>query len=883
MAIEIQDIKSKPFSGLKEADIKLVGFNNNEFKQISTKNLVELNSKGKIPPQYLDLTDLKFMGVYDAENDIPNLSDSIGSNNEYYIVNVPGTQDFGSGDISFENGDYVIYFDGIWNRIPSSSSNSFVNNVEDLRTLDLKENDTVTLLGYYESGDKDPLNYKYTLLNYDTLVDDGGSVIKTSKGSWIIQIQNIINIRHFGIKNGDEILDGINRVKDYLVTKGGGIIYYPDGNYLQRGLFEYGDGVYIQGESLNVIITATVPLTAMYSTKDKYTYNAKVLAKNGRLRKGTYYYDLTDNGILLNKGDIVRFKSSRRFTADWDNGIAQRDYWLDGELLEIDEGTTTSKLFFKQKNALDFAADDITDVDAFTPNINNGIDNITLINVKDTTTFSECLRIRYCKGFRVGRIRTFNTNYGGVTISSSFDTVVEDFEGEGGTPDLQLNYGIIVQNGSKYTTVKRVKGRYYRHTFSSGGNGFAVPMFCDVISAISNNSTSLGIDCHGNSAYFTFHNIFSDYGMLIAGLGHSILNAVSTFGGLNFMSSGKDCYFGTIRMLAHSTMQMVNTQNGDPQAYVNCYFDNIYVEMIANAVSTKDYFWETQPWGTGNTYNNVVVVNKFFDTTKTEAQNIAALFGRTGLPITFRTNDTVNNFKLVGFPKGCNINGDNVNIGKIELEDCVWGEGSVLNVMLAIGSGKNITINRINAVINHTLNIDLANMLRITNTTTGAISNVFIQNFTYSGRAFPVGFFINNGATGDIIFKNWNVTTPTSNTINPNPLLGFRTENIKIYPDTISTNKTGLVKQSVAVSDVTSADSVAVSLGDLTIEANPDATDLATAITLLNSLKAKYNLNVAITNDVKSKYNVSSTLNNANKIKLNAKLLVDRNSGQQAP
>lgn len=759
-----------------------------------------------------------------------------------------------------------------------------INNIADLRQQNgYYEGQEITLLGYYVNGDKPTVQYKFTAADFDTLIDDGGSVIKSSKGSWIIQLQNIVDIRHFGVKNGDEILDGLNKIKTYLVSKGGGTIYYPNGNYLQRGTFEYSDNIHLLGESLlGVVVTATVPLASMYSTRDKYTTAVKVLSKNGRLRKGLYYYDLTPNGKVLSKGDIVRFKSSRRFTTDWDNGIAQRDYWLDAELLEIDEGTTESKLFFKQKNILDFAEADITDIDAFTPNINNSFDNITLVNVKNTATSSECLRIRYSNGFRVGKIRTFNTNFGGITVSASFNTIIEDFEGEGGTPDLQLNYGIIVQNGSKYTTIKRIKGSYYRHTFSSGGNGFAIPMFCEVVSAISNNSTSLGIDCHGNSAYFTFHNITTDYGMLIAGLGHSILNATSTFGGLNFMSSGKDCYFGNITMLAHSTMQMVNTQNGDAQAYTNCYFDNIYVEMIANAVSSKDYFWETQPWGIGNTYNNVVVVNKAFDTSKTEAQNITSLYGRTGAPITFRKNDTVNNFKLVGFPKGFIINGDNVNIGKIELEDCVWGEGTLLNVMIAISNGKNIAINRINAVINHSLNIDLANLIRITSTTVGAISNVLVQNFTYSGRAFPVGFFINNGAAGDIVFKNWNVTPPTTNTINPTPLLGLRTENIKIYPDTISTVKTGLVKQSLSVATVGDTDAAIVSITNLDTIATNNATDLPTALVLINELKAKYNLNVAITNDIKAKYNVVYSLANSTKRQFNAQLSNDVASGQKA-
>lgn len=121
MAIQIEDIKNKPLVNLKATGVKLVAFNNQEFKQISTKSLVELNSNGKIPTQYLDFSDLKFLGVYDAENNIPSISDSVGNDNEYYIVNVSGTQDLGSGDLDMKTGDNLVYYGGKWNLIPQEN------------------------------------------------------------------------------------------------------------------------------------------------------------------------------------------------------------------------------------------------------------------------------------------------------------------------------------------------------------------------------------------------------------------------------------------------------------------------------------------------------------------------------------------------------------------------------------------------------------------------------------------------------------------------------------------------------------------------------------------------------------------------------------------
>ena len=129
MAIQIEDIKNKPLENLKAAEVRLVGFNNQEFKQISTKSLVELNSNGKIPAQYLDFSNLKFIGVYDAYTNNPALSNLVGNNNEYYIVNVAGTQNFGSGNLTMKPKDNLVYYDNKWNLIPTENNLIYNNDI----------------------------------------------------------------------------------------------------------------------------------------------------------------------------------------------------------------------------------------------------------------------------------------------------------------------------------------------------------------------------------------------------------------------------------------------------------------------------------------------------------------------------------------------------------------------------------------------------------------------------------------------------------------------------------------------------------------------------------------------------------------------------------
>lgn len=94
------------------------------------------------------------------------------------------------------------------------------------------------------------------------------------------------------------------------------------------------------------------------------------------------------------------------------------------------------------------------------------------------------------------------------------------------------------------------------------------------------------------------------------------------------------------------------------------------------------------------------------------------------------------------------------------------------------------------------------------------------------------------------------------NGINPNKVVTPATLQKKIA----SVSQLGFVRQTTVVTDVTLSNSTKTILDD--------ATDLATAIALVNDIKAKYNQAVELNNELK--------------VKLNAKLASDRASGQQA-
>jgi hypothetical protein len=81
--------------------------------------VVPLNASTKIDPVYLPAGGISFQGIWNAANNTPTLADGVGNVGDEYIVGVGGTQDLGSGNITFAVGDFVLYTSGnVWEDIP---------------------------------------------------------------------------------------------------------------------------------------------------------------------------------------------------------------------------------------------------------------------------------------------------------------------------------------------------------------------------------------------------------------------------------------------------------------------------------------------------------------------------------------------------------------------------------------------------------------------------------------------------------------------------------------------------------------------------------------------------------------------------------------------
>lgn len=87
-----------------------------------------LDGGGKILASQLPNSVMELQGDYDASTNTPTLIDGTGNPGDVYVVNAAGTQDFGSGNITFSVGDYAIYGgSGVWFKSINSNTVTSVN------------------------------------------------------------------------------------------------------------------------------------------------------------------------------------------------------------------------------------------------------------------------------------------------------------------------------------------------------------------------------------------------------------------------------------------------------------------------------------------------------------------------------------------------------------------------------------------------------------------------------------------------------------------------------------------------------------------------------------------------------------------------------------
>lgn len=129
----------------EDVDLGLISTAIQSSEKGANNGVATLDGGGKVPVSQLPSSVMTYEGVWNASTNSPTLADGVGDAGQVYRVSVAGTQDLGSGNISFEVGDYVIYNGSVWEKSDTTDAVASVNGqtgVVSLDTDDISEGST---------------------------------------------------------------------------------------------------------------------------------------------------------------------------------------------------------------------------------------------------------------------------------------------------------------------------------------------------------------------------------------------------------------------------------------------------------------------------------------------------------------------------------------------------------------------------------------------------------------------------------------------------------------------------------------------------------------------------------------------------------------------
>jgi hypothetical protein len=97
-------------------------------------------------------TPMQYVGTWNASTNSPSLADGIGSAGQLYRVNVAGTQNLGSGNITYNVGDKVVYNGSIWEKWDTNDEVTSVNSQTGDVVLDTDDINEGASNFYYTEG-----------------------------------------------------------------------------------------------------------------------------------------------------------------------------------------------------------------------------------------------------------------------------------------------------------------------------------------------------------------------------------------------------------------------------------------------------------------------------------------------------------------------------------------------------------------------------------------------------------------------------------------------------------------------------------------------------------------------------------------------------------
>jgi len=83
--------------------------------------LATLDSTGKVPSSQLNVQSIEYMGAWDASTNTPTITSGVGTNGNFYIVNIAGNTTI-DGNTDWAVGDWILFNGTVWEQIQVGAS-----------------------------------------------------------------------------------------------------------------------------------------------------------------------------------------------------------------------------------------------------------------------------------------------------------------------------------------------------------------------------------------------------------------------------------------------------------------------------------------------------------------------------------------------------------------------------------------------------------------------------------------------------------------------------------------------------------------------------------------------------------------------------------------
>jgi len=96
-------------------------------QKAAPNGVASLDALGKVPITQIPdaiIGALNYQGTWNASTNTPTLADGTGVKGYYYVITVAGSQNLGSGSISFDAGDWVVHNGTIWEKLDAENVQS---------------------------------------------------------------------------------------------------------------------------------------------------------------------------------------------------------------------------------------------------------------------------------------------------------------------------------------------------------------------------------------------------------------------------------------------------------------------------------------------------------------------------------------------------------------------------------------------------------------------------------------------------------------------------------------------------------------------------------------------------------------------------------------